>query len=299
MAETPRVSIGMPVFNSRKTIEMAIDSVLAQTHGEFELIVADNGSTDGTQQVVEAYAAADSRVTYVRHPRNIGQNGNFAAVARMATGELFRWLGDDDWLEPSYLERLVNVFDTDPSAVAVTSFQVYREDDGTAHLERYDGPRVTSADPITRLDEMLHLLTGSPFWIDPVYTLVRRSTLMDTGLIRPMQFGDLAVACELALAGPWRHVPEVLCGRMYATPPSGPSAYRRYTGRSGPASFLSARSQRVQFCAIVAELVARHPGLSAADRRRGWLSVARYYGRLRSRQVRRRIDRTLRQTADA
>jgi glycosyltransferase involved in cell wall biosynthesis len=299
MADTPRVSIGMPVFNSRKTIEMAIDSVLAQTHADLELIVADNGSTDGTQQVVEDYAARDARVTYVRHPENIGQNRNFAAVAEMATGELFRWLGDDDWLEPSYLERLVEVFDADPTAVAVTSFQIYREADGTDHLERYDGPRVTGADPITRLDQMLDLLTGSPFWIDPVYTLVRRDVLMRTGLIRPMQFGDLAVACELALAGPWRHVPEVLCGRMYATPPSGPNAFKRYTGRSGPQAFLSARTQRVQFCALVARMVARHPDLAPADRRRGWAAVAGYYGRLRSKQVRRRIDRTLARAARA
>lgn len=293
-AGSPRVTIGMPVFNSRQTIEMAVDSVLQQTFGDFELIVADNGSTDGTQAVMEAYAAMDSRVKYVRHSENLGQNGNFAAVARMATGELFRWMGDDDWLEPDYLGHLVTAIDSRPDAVAVTSYQKYVEPDGTEHSERYTGPRVTSNHPIDRLAEILALLTGSPFWIDPVYTLVRRSALMATGLIRPMQFGDLAFACELAIAGPWAHVPEFLCGRTYSTPPSGPEAFRRYTGRRGVRSSVSARTQRLQFCGLVARLVARIPDISAADRMRGFGVVGRYYYRLRIRQVRRRMRRVIR-----
>ena len=67
-----RVSIGLPVYNGAVWLSEAIDSLLAQTYGDFELIISDNGSTDDTQEICEQYAARDKRIRYERHETNRG-----------------------------------------------------------------------------------------------------------------------------------------------------------------------------------------------------------------------------------
>src|SRR3954469_11982595 len=75
-ARAPRVSIGMPVRNGAKYIREAIDSILAQTFTDLELIVCDNASTDSTEQIVRNYAARDPRVRYHKNERDVGPAGN-------------------------------------------------------------------------------------------------------------------------------------------------------------------------------------------------------------------------------
>ena len=74
---TPRVSIGLPVYNGEKYLEGSIQSILSQTYEDFELIICDNCSTDTTPQICERFAQQDARVRYHRNPENLGANGNF------------------------------------------------------------------------------------------------------------------------------------------------------------------------------------------------------------------------------
>ena len=67
----PKVRIGMPVYNGEKFIREAIDSLLAQTFSDFELIISDNCSTDKTQEICKEYASKDPRVKYLRQIENI------------------------------------------------------------------------------------------------------------------------------------------------------------------------------------------------------------------------------------
>jgi len=64
-----KLTIGMPVYNGAASIRRALDSLLAQTFNDFCIIISDNGSTDETQSICEAYAAADPRVTYIRQAK--------------------------------------------------------------------------------------------------------------------------------------------------------------------------------------------------------------------------------------
>ena len=73
----PRISIGMPVYNGEKFIRKCIESVLQQTHRNFELIISDNASTDSTSKICEEYLRKDNRITFVRQNKNMGQNWNF------------------------------------------------------------------------------------------------------------------------------------------------------------------------------------------------------------------------------
>lgn len=100
---TPAVSVGMPVYNGAKYIREALDSLLAQTFSDFELIISDNASTDATQSICEEYAHRDPRVRYVRQVENKGAIANFRFVLECATAELFMWAAYDDLWAADYL----------------------------------------------------------------------------------------------------------------------------------------------------------------------------------------------------
>lgn len=99
----PAVSIGMPVYNGAQYIREALDSLLAQTFTDFELIISDNASTDATQSICEQYASRDPRICYVRQVENKGAVANFRFVLDCARADLFMWAAYDDLWAPNYL----------------------------------------------------------------------------------------------------------------------------------------------------------------------------------------------------
>lgn len=107
-AKAPAVTIGMPVYNGERFIREAIASVLNQTFTDFELIIADNCSSDATREICLEQVKHDSRLKYIRHEKNYGAFWNFGFVVRHARGRFFTWLAHDDILEPGFLEHTVN-----------------------------------------------------------------------------------------------------------------------------------------------------------------------------------------------
>src|SRR5262245_14062805 len=95
----PLVSIGLPTYNRASMLPRAIESVLAQTHANIELVLSDNASTDETETICREAQARDPRINYIRQAVNIGLIANFKFVLREARGAFFMWLSDDDWLE--------------------------------------------------------------------------------------------------------------------------------------------------------------------------------------------------------
>jgi glycosyltransferase involved in cell wall biosynthesis len=119
----PRVTVAIPTFNRAAMLPEAIESVLAQTYGDFHLLVADNASTDETAEVVGSYE--DRRLEYVRRPENLGLLGNFADVLSRLDTEYSLILCDDDLLRPTFLEETVGVLDAHPRAGMVhTAFSI-------------------------------------------------------------------------------------------------------------------------------------------------------------------------------
>ena len=107
----PKVSIGMPVYNGEKYIREAIDSLLAQTFSDFELIISDNYSGDKTKQICEEYAIKDSRIRYIQQSKNIGANANFEFVLQEAMADYFLWAACDDRWARNCIQDMVNVLD--------------------------------------------------------------------------------------------------------------------------------------------------------------------------------------------
>ncbi|GAB2567687.1 glycosyltransferase family 2 protein [Nocardia heshunensis] len=208
------VTVGLPVRNGAERIPDVVKSVLAQDHENLELLISDNASTDATEEVCRALAAEDSRIVYRRNAVNVGLMGNFVAAMDAATGTYFRWIGDDDWLEPNYLSRCLEVFDADPDLLLVTTQLDYVGPDGEHQSAVYDGTALGSADPAVRFTEMLRLLNESFLLIDPLYAVFRHEPA-NRIVRRNMLREDEVYAGKLALAGRWGHVPEVLGGRHW------------------------------------------------------------------------------------
>lgn len=102
----PAVSIGMPVYNGEKYIIEALQSLLAQSFFDFELIISDNCSNDSTESICREFAAVDSRICYIRQVENKGALANFLFVANEARGAYFMWAACDDRWSPFWIERI-------------------------------------------------------------------------------------------------------------------------------------------------------------------------------------------------
>jgi glycosyltransferase involved in cell wall biosynthesis len=209
-----RVSIGLPVRNAGDAIVGVVRSVLAQDHENLELFITDNASTDNTEEVCRELARSDSRIVYRRQPQNIGLLNNFRFALANASGTYFRWIGDDDRLEPQFASRCLATFEADPRLLLVTTGISYTGDDGRSQTAAYDGTGFRSDDPVERLDEMLQLLNQSHLLIDPLYAMMRREPVNAIPR-RNMLREDEVFSTKLALAGPWGHVPEVLAHRHW------------------------------------------------------------------------------------
>jgi glycosyltransferase involved in cell wall biosynthesis len=203
---SPRVTIGLPVFNGAATMGFTIDSLLAQTFSDFELLISDNASTDATAEVAQDYARRDPRVRYVRQPVNLGGNGNYSFVARDARGELLKWCSCSDWCAPTFLERCVEALDTDPAAVlAAPRTRLFKGDLGQA--EDYgEDIEISESEPLLRLQALLARLRLN----NAFNGVIRLSALRRTPLVEPYLLGDIVLMGHLALLGRFLLLPEPL-----------------------------------------------------------------------------------------
>ena len=116
--KTPQITIGMPVFNDVLFIYKSIKSILSQTFTDFILIISDDGSTDGSQQICEKYVELDSRVKYIRQPKNLGISKNMQYLLSLSETPYFMWAGDDDLMDETYVEKLHDALEKNPDAVS-------------------------------------------------------------------------------------------------------------------------------------------------------------------------------------
>ncbi|HOB76353.1 MAG TPA: glycosyltransferase [Phycisphaerae bacterium] len=207
----PRVSIGMPVYNGERFLAEAIESILAQTFTDFELIISDNGSTDSTPAICERYARLDSRIRYYRNEVNLGAAPNFNRAFHLAQGEYFKWAAHDDICLPQYLERCVETLDADAQAVLCyprtwgINADGTRDEQFTARLDT-SSLRVESPRPHLRFSDMIHRY----HLCHQVFGLFRRQVLARTPLIQPYTGSDRVLLAVVALYGTLREYPEYL-----------------------------------------------------------------------------------------
>jgi glycosyltransferase involved in cell wall biosynthesis len=126
-----KVSIGLRVYNGAASLQRALDSLLAQTYPHFELIIADNASTDQTEKICRKYKCRDSRIRYIRHDQNLGPTKNFEYVLKEARYPLFAWASHDDVWDKRFFEKLVEGIEADKNLALLACEAQYILRDGT------------------------------------------------------------------------------------------------------------------------------------------------------------------------
>jgi glycosyltransferase involved in cell wall biosynthesis len=200
----PRLTIGLPVYNGESYLAESLEALLGQTYEDFELIIADNASTDGTADICRSYGKRDSRIRYVRQPRNLGAAPNHNYVVRQARGELFKWASADDLYARDLLKRCIDALDEFPHVVLAHAWTATVDDSGVARAVEYS---LATASPSAteRFRSLLFAIAG-----DDTEGVMRLSVLRRTSLLNSYHHSDRTLSAELSLYGPFYHVPDWL-----------------------------------------------------------------------------------------
>jgi glycosyltransferase involved in cell wall biosynthesis len=208
-----QVALGMTLHNNAGHLAEAVDSLLAQTHRDFVLVMLDDHSTDGTETIARACAARDSRLRYYRHDARQGMIATWREVAELArrecpAAECFAWVSDHDRWHPRWLERLLGELERAPEAVLAYPTTRRLTPDGQ-EIEK--GPRRFDTTGMRdRRHRWSHFCRHGVGAGDMVYGLMRFDALREAGTFRPVLRPDRLLVAELVLQGEIRQVPEVL-----------------------------------------------------------------------------------------
>jgi glycosyltransferase involved in cell wall biosynthesis len=207
---SPLVSIGFPVYNGEKSVERALNSILTQDFEDFELIIADNASTDNTGRICEAYARRDHRIHYFRNPTNIGVSPNHNRVFELSRGKYFTWSAHDVEQLPGMLSRCVREMNLASPPVVLAYPRCEQIDQNGLPVS--DGlPSIASNDPRP------HRRLGTVIWrigyVIQHFGLFATEALRKTRLNGSYPSSDFVLTAELAMLGEIREIPEVLIRR--------------------------------------------------------------------------------------
>ena len=205
MSTVPRLTIGLPVYNGERYLAESLDSLLAQTFEDYELIISDNASTDGTADICRRYEKQDSRVRYVRQLRNIGSSPNHNFVATEGRGQLFKWASHDDVYAPELLSRCVEALDEYPQVVLAHAWTAQIDNSGSV-TKAFEYPLATGSERAPeRFRSMLFGQGG-----DDYYGVIRARTVRAIAPQDSYHHSDRTIVAEMSLYGPFYQVPDWL-----------------------------------------------------------------------------------------
>lgn len=203
MADSPLVTVVMPAYNARRYVAEAIDSVLAQTLADFEFLIIDDGSTDGTGDILREYAGRDPRIRVINQP-NSGIGAALNRGIEQAQARYIARMDSDDICLPQRFARQVEFLERTPECVLVGSRVLLIDQDGLPLFEM-DSVQTTH----DRIDELL---------MEARWSIVHPSIMMRADLVRkiggynnalvPVEDHDLFL--RLAEVGRLANLPEVL-----------------------------------------------------------------------------------------
>jgi glycosyltransferase involved in cell wall biosynthesis len=271
----PRLSIGLPVFNGERFLRDSLDSLLAQSFADFELIISDNASTDGTAEICREYAERDARIRYIRQRENIGAGPNHNFLPTQARAPYFKWASHDDVYDSELLRKCMDTFAAHPEATLVSSWDARIDIEGSRLPDSPYLLDTSNPSPALRLRSLLHTQGGDDF-----YGVIRTDILRRLGPHGSYFNADRVFVAGLALYGPFYQVPEVLYFRR-----EHPNRLSRAKVRDRAAGL---DPRRLAWSHPAVRLYAEYVGgyfrtirrapLTPADRWRCYLEVARWVG---------------------
>jgi glycosyltransferase involved in cell wall biosynthesis len=248
---TPKVSVIVPIYNQLSFIRETVESVLAQDHQNIELVLSDDGSTDGTSEVLREYAAQEpERVKMVASDENTGIAGAFNRALDAHRGDYIAWLGGDDVMLPGKLSRQVAALQMHPEAIGCChDAEVFDSDSGRAYgrfTEVYNGRRGVR-------DGGVELL------LDPGYMM-----LPSTMMVRSSAVGDLRFDQRIRVSNDWLFDIELFQRGLIIGMDDVLARYRRHQS-----NVTSQVSDALEDALVVLALAdARYPQLHRLIRRR-------------------------------
>jgi glycosyltransferase involved in cell wall biosynthesis len=227
LSKVPKVSVVLPVYNGENFLAAAIDSILAQDFTDFELVIADNASTDHTAEICQRYANVDARVRYERNQHNIGMTGNFNKVIALARGEYIKIATHDDIIAPDFLQACVAVLDQCPDIILCytdskcidASGQVIPARKGTAASWFMNSPALPEMSSPKAWVRFYGHTCKARTWTQE-FGLIRRDILGKAGKWGAFYANDKVLVANLALLGRFHTIERPLF------------FYRRHQGQS-------------------------------------------------------------------
>lgn len=196
MADSPRFSVTIPAYNAQDTLAETVGSVLSQDHESFEVVIVDDGSTDGTLALARELAAADPRIIVVAQ-ENRGSGGAYNTAVRTARADLLVMLSADDLLEPGHLAEMDRLIGEHPDASVFTCDGWYLDESG--HRTPVDAARDWADPHGATLEE---LLRACFFGVGAVY---RRTAFDAVGGFREDLYAEDYLFWLMALARGFTH----------------------------------------------------------------------------------------------
>jgi glycosyltransferase involved in cell wall biosynthesis len=265
MSSVPRVSVIMAAYNEQSFLAEAVESVLAQSFDDFELIITDDGSTDDTPALAQSFAERHpERVRVIRGEQNQGKPYALNRALAIRRGELIAWLDGDDAMLPDKLARQVAVLDANPDAAGCTHDAEMFESDGGQVIGRFsdisNGASLRSG--------------GIELWFDPTYKMLPSATMIRSALCPPEGFDE-----RLTFTNDWLFDIEVFRQGYCIALDEVLVRYRRHADNFTTRAEQSGASYEEGLMAM-AIVTARHPQL---QRRARTMSSAILLGQARRR----------------
>lgn len=218
MTAVPRLTIGLPVYNGEEYLAESLDAVLGQSYDDYELIISDNASTDGTAEICRHYEKQDPRIRYLRQPHNIGAAPNHMILIELCRTELFKWMSADDLYARDLLTRCIAALDEHPDVVLAHSWTAAI--DGTDQITQAQPYPLTTDSPHApeRFRSLLFGVDGHDDWdddygvirADDFYGVIRTDILRQVRPHASYYYADRTYMTEIALHGPFHQIPEWL-----------------------------------------------------------------------------------------
>ena len=203
------VSIGLPVYNGDRYLAEAIESILAQTYDNIELIICDNASTDRTQGICEAFQRRDHRVRYVRNPENIGGNRNFRKTFELSRGRYFKWASHDDNLAPDFIASCLAVLEKDDDVVLSLPPIVYIDQDGReTGGQRVPDISIEDDRYLDRIRRFFDLQVASDDIVYAIFGVIRADMLRQLNVWEPYVSSEEILMLDLLRFGKLRQIRE-------------------------------------------------------------------------------------------
>ncbi|MFC8597464.1 glycosyltransferase family 2 protein [Isoptericola sp. NPDC057191] len=204
----PALTVGVPVFEGERFLERTLTALRDQDLADVEVIVADNGSTDRSAAIADAFAAADPRFRVLRSDRNRGVPWNWNRVLAEASAPYFMWNGADDVVRPAHLARCRAALEERPDAtIAFSRVALVDVDDRLVGEMDDDGLDLDTGRPSQRARTFLARHAYQVIGFGGVH---RTDVLRRMGGLPAYYGGDVALGVAMALRAPWVLVPEQL-----------------------------------------------------------------------------------------